>query len=50
MFQQVFNSRLDGEMVSVTVTGPKVRRFKHGQGDGFLRAKKSAARLPSEGK
>jgi hypothetical protein len=31
-------SRLDGEVVSVLTTGPKVCRFEPGQGDVFLRA------------
>jgi hypothetical protein len=31
-------SRLDDVVVSVIATGPKVRRFETGQGDGFLRA------------
>jgi hypothetical protein len=31
-------SRLGGVMVSVLATGPMVRGFKPGRGDGFLRA------------
>jgi hypothetical protein len=31
-------NRLGGVMVSVPATGPKVRGFEPGQGDGFLRA------------
>jgi hypothetical protein len=30
-------SRLGDVVVSVLATGPKGRRFEHGQGDGFLR-------------
>jgi hypothetical protein len=37
-------------MVGVLATGSKVRGFKPGRGDGFLRAIKSAVRLPSERK
>jgi hypothetical protein len=37
-------------VVSVLATGPKGGGFEHGQGVGFLRAIKSAARLPSDGK
>jgi hypothetical protein len=37
-------------VVSVLATGPKGRGFKPGRGDGFLRAIKSAAHLPSDGK
>jgi hypothetical protein len=33
-------------VVSVLATGPKDRRFEPSQGDGFLRAIKSAAHLP----
>jgi hypothetical protein len=36
-------------MVSVLVIAPKVWGFKSGQGDGFFRAIKSIARLPSGG-
>jgi hypothetical protein len=43
-------SHLGGVMVSVLAIRLKVYRFKSGQGDGFLKAKKSASRLPSEGK
>jgi hypothetical protein len=43
-------SRLSGVMVSVLVIGPKVHRFIPGRGNWILRAIKSAARLPSEGK
>jgi hypothetical protein len=43
-------SRLGGVVVSVLATGPKDRGFKSGRGDGFLRAKKSAAQLPLDGK
>jgi hypothetical protein len=32
------NSRLGGETVSMLATGPKIRGFKPGRGDGFLRA------------
>jgi hypothetical protein len=35
-------------MVSVLTIRPKVRGFKPSQGDGFLRAIKSAACSPSE--
>jgi hypothetical protein len=42
--------RLGGVVVSVLATGPKRRGFKPGRGDGFLRAIKSAAHLPSDGK
>jgi hypothetical protein len=38
--------RLGGVAVSVLVTGPKGYGFEPGQGDGFLRAIKSAAYLP----
>jgi hypothetical protein len=31
-------NRLDSVVVSVLATGPKVRGFKAGRGDGFLRA------------
>jgi hypothetical protein len=31
-------SRLGGVVVSVLATGPEVRRFEPGRGDGFLRA------------
>jgi hypothetical protein len=41
---------LCGVMVSVLAIGPKVRGFKPGRGDGFLRAIKIRTRLPSEGK
>jgi hypothetical protein len=44
------HSFLGGLLVIVLATGPKVRGFKPGQGDAFLRAIKSAARLPSEEK
>jgi hypothetical protein len=37
---------LGGVVVSVLGTGPKGCGFEPGQGDGFLRAKKSAAHLP----
>jgi hypothetical protein len=30
--------RLGGVLVSVLVTGPRGRGFKHGRGDGFVRA------------
>jgi hypothetical protein len=33
-------------VVSVLATGPKDCGFEHGQGDGFLKAIKSAAHLP----
>jgi hypothetical protein len=33
-------SRLGGIVVSVLATGPKGLGFKHGHGDGFLRAMK----------
>jgi hypothetical protein len=36
-------------MVSMIAIRPKIREFKPGRGDGFLRAINSAARLPSEG-
>jgi hypothetical protein len=39
-----------GVMVSVLANGPIVGGLKPGRGDGFLRAIKSAARLPAEGK
>jgi hypothetical protein len=35
--QNVYDSRLGGVMVSDLAIGPKVRWFKPGQGDGFLR-------------
>jgi hypothetical protein len=35
--EKPYKSRLCGVVVSVLATGPKVYRFKHGQGDGFLR-------------
>jgi hypothetical protein len=41
---------LCGVMVSVLAVGPKVHRFKPGQGDGFLKAINSAASLPLEEK
>jgi hypothetical protein len=41
---------LGGLVVSVLATGPKVRGFKPGRGRWILRAIKSAARLPLEGK
>jgi hypothetical protein len=31
-----WNNRFRGVMVSVLAIGPKVHRFKHGRGDGFL--------------
>jgi hypothetical protein len=37
-------------VVSVLATGPKVREFKPGRGDRFLRAIKSAAHFLFEGK
>jgi hypothetical protein len=40
-------SRLGGEILSVLAIRLKVRGFKPGRGDGFLRAIKSAAHLPS---
>jgi hypothetical protein len=43
-------SHLSGLMVSVLANGPKINRFKLSQGDGFLRAIKSAVCLPLEGK
>jgi hypothetical protein len=42
------NGRHNGVMVSVLAIRPKVRGFKPGQGDGSLRAIKSAAHLLSE--
>jgi hypothetical protein len=39
-----------GLVVSVLVTGPKVREFNPGRGRWILRVIKSVARLPSEGK
>jgi hypothetical protein len=47
---QVETDRLGGVVVSVLATGPKGRRFKPGQGDGFLRVIKSAVHLPLDGK
>jgi hypothetical protein len=41
---------LGGLVVSVLATGPNVRGFKLGRGRWILRAIKSVARLPSEGK
>jgi hypothetical protein len=41
------DSRLGGVVVSVLATEPKGCGFETGQGDGFLRAEKSAAHLPS---
>jgi hypothetical protein len=41
---------LSGLVVSVLATGPKVSGFKPGRGRWILRAIKSVARLPSEGK
>jgi hypothetical protein len=38
--------RIGGVVVSVLATGPKGYGFEPGQGDGFLRAIKSAAHLP----
>jgi hypothetical protein len=35
--QNVYDSRLGGVMISDLAIGPKVRWFKPGQGDGFLR-------------
>jgi hypothetical protein len=35
---KVIYGRLGGVVVSVLATGPKVRGFKAGRGDGFLRA------------
>jgi hypothetical protein len=43
-------SRLGVVVISVLVTGPKGRVFKPGRGNGFFRAIKSAAHLPSDGK
>jgi hypothetical protein len=37
-------------MVSVHATGHKVHRFKHGRGDGFLRAIKIHSKSSSGGK
>jgi hypothetical protein len=42
--------RLGGVVVSMLVTGPKGWGFEPSQGDGFLRAIKSIAHLPSDGK
>jgi hypothetical protein len=42
--------RLGGVVVSVLATGPKDRGFKPGQGNGSLRAIKSAGHLSSDGK
>jgi hypothetical protein len=47
---RTLRSLLGGVVVSVIVTGPKVSEFKPGRGDGLVRAKKSAARLPWDGK
>jgi hypothetical protein len=44
----VRSSRLGGVVVSVFATGPKGHAFKHGRGDGFLRAIK-IRRTPSFG-
>jgi hypothetical protein len=41
---------LGGVVVNVLATGPKVCGFKPGRGLWILRAIKSVARLPSEGK
>jgi hypothetical protein len=46
----IFGVALGGVVVSVLVTGPKVRGFKTGRGRWILRVIKSVARLPSEGK
>jgi hypothetical protein len=43
-------SGLDGVMFSVLAIEPKVREFKPGRGNVFLRAKTSAEHLPSERK
>jgi hypothetical protein len=43
-------SRLGGVVVGVLSTGRKGRGFDRDQGDGFLRAIKSAAHLLSDGK
>jgi hypothetical protein len=40
------NSRLGGVVVSVFATGPRRCGFKHGRGDGFLRAIKISCTLP----
>jgi hypothetical protein len=42
--------RLGGVVVSVLATGPKGCWFRPCLGDGFLRAKKSAAHFPSDGR
>jgi hypothetical protein len=42
------NSRLGGVVVTVPATGSNGRGFKHGRGDGFLTAIKSAEHLPFE--
>jgi hypothetical protein len=41
---------LSGVMVIVLAIGPRVRGSNPAESDGILRALKSAARLPSEGK
>jgi hypothetical protein len=52
VFTETFTSKFSriGVMVSVLAIGPIVGGLKPGRGDGFLRAIKSAARLPAEGK
>jgi hypothetical protein len=44
------SGRLDGVVVSVLATGPKGHRFKHGRGDGFLRAIKICSTPSFDGK
>jgi hypothetical protein len=46
----VLLSRLGGVVVIVLAAGLKGRGFKPGRGDGFLRAIKFTAHLPSDGK
>jgi hypothetical protein len=45
----LLGSRLGGVMVSMLATGPKYRGIRPDRGDGFLRALKIRARLPSKG-
>ena len=46
----MYNSGFGGLEVSVLASGTQVRGFKSGRSRRIFRAKKSSARLPSEGK
>ena len=50
LIKTVTNSGFGGLEVSVLAFGTRVRGFKPGRSRRIFRAKKSSARLPSEGK